>query len=401
MSTERSLGAGSAIRLVAGREVRTRLASKGFIWITVAFVVVIVLGGLLLKLTGSSDSTQHVALTPDTASAAAQVQATGTGVGVTVETQEVADRAAGEALVRSGDVDALLVQTSPTLEIVVKQDLDDPLTSVFGSLAQQLALGSAVSDLGGDPAQVAEQIATAKPAITPLEPQPEHDGGQIVAGVIVGILLFVALMNAGQLVAQGVVEEKTSRVVELLLATLRPWQLMAGKVLGIGLVGLVQLVVVVGAAVATALGFGVLDASSLDVGSVAVWALVWFVVGFATYALVLAALAALVSRQEDIGSVTGPVIGLMIVPYIIGISIAPYDPENTIVVVLSYIPFAAPFVMPIRQALGSAEGWEVALSLGLSLAVIPVLVWLAGRIYSNAVLYAGGRVRLKDALAGR
>jgi ABC-2 type transport system permease protein len=216
--------------------------------------------------------------------------------------------------------------------------------------------------------------------------------------VIVGILLFVALMNAGQLVAQGVVEEKTSRVVELLLATLRPWQLMAGKVLGIGGVGLAQLVVVVGSAVAVALGFGILESTSLDIGSVAVWALVWFVVGFATYALVLAALAALVSRQEDIGSVTGPVLALMIVPYIIGISIAPYDPDNSIVVILSFVPFAAPFIMPIRQALGTAEGWEVALSLGLSLAVIPVLVWLAGRIYSNAVLYAGGRVKLKDAL---
>jgi ABC-2 type transport system permease protein len=398
MSTARSLGSGASIRLVAGRELRTRLMSKGFIWITIAFVAVIVLGGVLLKATTGQDTAQQVAVTADAAAAAAQIEATGTGVGVDVETQEVADRSAGEALVRAGDVDAVVVRTTPTLEVVVKQTLDDSLTSVFGSLAQQLALGSAVADLGGDPAQVAEQIATAEPTVTPLEPEPELDGGQVAAGVIVGILLFVALMNAGQLVAQGVVEEKTSRVVELLLATLRPWQLMAGKVLGIGGVGLAQLVVVVGSAVAVALGFGILESTSLDIGSVAVWALVWFVVGFATYALVLAALAALVSRQEDIGSVTGPVLALMIVPYIIGISIAPYDPDNSIVVILSFVPFAAPFIMPIRQALGTAEGWEVALSLGLSLAVIPVLVWLAGRIYSNAVLYAGGRVKLKDAL---
>ncbi|HWJ86285.1 MAG TPA: ABC transporter permease, partial [Cellulomonas sp.] len=379
----------------------TRLLSKGFVWITVAFVVIVVLGGLLLKITGSSSSAEHVAVTAETSSAAASIKASAAGVGVEVETQEVADRAAGEDLLRSGDVDALVVATNPSLDVVVKQTLDDPLTSVFGSLAQQLALSSAVTQLGGDPAAVAQDIATAAPSIVALEPEPERDAGQIVAGIVVGILLFVALMNAGQLVAQGVVEEKSSRVVELLLATLRPWQLMAGKVLGIGAVGLIQLVLVVGTAVASALGFGVLDSTSLDVGSVALWSLVWFVVGFAMFALVLAALAALVSRQEDIGSVTGPVIALMIVPYIIGISIAPYDPENTLVVVLSFVPFAAPFVMPIRQALGTADGWEVAVSLGLSLALVPVLVWLAGRIYSNAVLHAGGRVRLKDALTSR
>ena len=401
MSAARSLGSGAAIRLVAGRELRTRLLSKGFVWITVAFVVIVVLGGLLLKITGSSSSAEHVAVTAETSSAAASIKASAAGVGVEVETQEVADRAAGEDLLRSGDVDALVVATNPSLDVVVKQTLDDPLTSVFGSLAQQLALSSAVTQLGGDPAAVAQDIATAAPSIVALEPEPERDAGQIVAGIVVGILLFVALMNAGQLVAQGVVEEKSSRVVELLLATLRPWQLMAGKVLGIGAVGLIQLVLVVGAAVASALGFGVLDSTSLDVGSVALWSLVWFVVGFAMFALVLAALAALVSRQEDIGSVTGPVIALMIVPYIIGISIAPYDPENTLVVVLSFVPFAAPFVMPIRQALGTADGWEVAVSLGLSLALVPVLVWLAGRIYSNAVLHAGGRVRLKDALTSR
>ncbi|ROS31282.1 ABC transporter permease [Cellulomonas sp. PhB150] len=401
MSADRSLGSGAAIRLVAGREIRTRLASKAFIWLTLAFVVIVVLGGLLFKLTGSSSDPQQVAVTADAAAVADQVEATATGVGVEVVTREVPDRAAGEKLLSSGDADALVVATSPTLEIVVKQDLSDQLGSVFGSLAQQLALSSAVTDLGGDPAEVGKAVATAAPTVTALEPEPERDGGQIAAGVIVGILLFIALMNAGQLVAQGVVEEKTSRVVELLLATLRPWQLMAGKVLGIGVVGLVQLVLIVGAAVASSLGFGVLDSSSLDVGAIAVWALVWFVVGFAMFALVLAALAALVSRQEDIGSVTGPVIALMIVPYIVGISIAPYDPESTIVVVMSFIPFAAPFIMPIRQALGAVEGWEVAVSLGLSIALIPVLVWLAGRVYSNAVLRAGGRVKLKDALGGR
>jgi ABC-2 type transport system permease protein len=105
-----------------------------------------------------------------------------------------------------------------------------------------------------------------------------------------------------------------------------------------------------------------------------------------------------VSRQEDVGSVTAPVITLMMIPYIIGISVAPWDPTNPLVVWLSFVPFCAPLLMPMRIALGDVAPWEIALSLGLSLALIPVLVWLAGRIYSNAVLRSGGRVKLREAL---
>lgn len=401
-ATTGELSTGAAIRLVAGREISTRVRTKAFLWTTALFVVAVVLGGVLLNaVSGQGPDATHVGFTPDASAAASAFEATATGMGVTVETSDVADAAAAEKGLRDGDLDLVVTAVDPTLDVQVKAAVDQTMQPVLAAFAQQLALASAVTDLGGDPADVSGQIAQAAPQVSALEPEPARDGGQIVAGYLAGILLFISLMTAGQLVAQGVVEEKSSRVVELLLATLRPWQLMAGKVLGIGAVGLIQLVLVVGAAVASALGFGVLDSTSLDVGSVALWSLVWFVVGFAMFALVLAALAALVSRQEDIGSVTGPVIALMIVPYIIGISIAPYDPENTLVVVLSFVPFAAPFVMPIRQALGTADGWEVAVSLGLSLALVPVLVWLAGRIYSNAVLHAGGRVRLKDALTSR
>jgi ABC-2 type transport system permease protein len=207
-------------------------------------------------------------------------------------------------------------------------------------------------------------------------------------------------MTAGQYVASGVVEEKSSRVVELLLSTVSPYQLMAGKVLGIGMVGLAQMVLVVGSGVATAFALDLVNTSSVDLGSAAVWALIWFIIGFATYALTLAALASLVSRQEDVGAVIGPVTALMVIPYVIGISIAPWDPDNPLVLWLSYIPFCSPLIMPIRIAIGAVEPWEVGLSVALSLLVIPLLVWLSGRIYSNAVLHTGSRIKLKDALRG-
>jgi ABC-2 type transport system permease protein len=396
---EQVLGSRETIRLVAGREIRTRMATKAFRVTTLLFVLAVVGGGLVLKAVSASESTSHVAVTSEAAAASPAIQAAADAVGVTVEVEQVPDEAAAEERVRSGDLDVLVTGTSPQLTIVVKDKLGPTLAPMFGALAQQLALVDAVERLGGDPAQVTSQIAEARPDVQALEPTPEVDGGQVVAGYVAGLLLFLSLMTAGQLVAQGVVEEKSSRVVELLLSTVRPWQLMAGKVLGIGIVGLTQVAATLGAGVVTAFALGLLDTTTLDIGSAAVWALVWFVIGFASYALVLAALGSLVSRQEDVASVIGPVTALMVVPYIIGISITPWDPHNPLVAWLSYIPFCAPMIMPIRIAVGAVEGWEIALSVALSLALIPVLVWVAGRVYSNAVLRSGGRVSLRTALA--
>ncbi|MCB7137014.1 ABC transporter permease [Cellulosimicrobium marinum] len=398
-ATGGSLSSWGAIRLVAGREIMTRLRSRSFVWLTVLLVVVVVLGGFVLNLATSSGPTaQRVGLTTSTAPLAESITATGDALGTQIETVDVTDDAAGEQQVRDGDLDAVVTGTPDDWTVVVDTGLGDALAPVFTTLAQQTALADAVTALGGDPAQVAGDVATAAPSVRTVGEPSEFDPARYVTGLVTGILLFMAIMISGQLIAQGVVEEKTSRVVELLLASVRPWHLMAGKVLGIGLVGLGQVALVVAAGVGTALGLGLVDTSTIDLGTAAVWALVWFVVGFVSYALLMAALGALVSRQEDVGAVTTPVTFLMVVPYVVGVSVAPWAPDNPLVVWLSYVPLCSPLLMPVRIALGSAETWEVLLALGLSVAVVPVLVWLAARIYSNAVLRTGARVRLKDAL---
>ena len=386
------------IRLVAGREITTRIRSKAFLWTTGLLVVAIVAGGVILNLALDSSSATSVAVTPQTEALAQPLQAIARANDEAIRIVEVDNDAAARAAVADEDADAALTGSPTDFTVVVRSQPEPTQYAMLTVLRQQTALGAAVTDLGGDPAQVAQQLATATVKIQALDPAPERDGGQIAAGYVAGILLFLALQTTAQLVSQGVVEEKSTRVVELLLSTIRPWQLMAGKVTGIGVIGLLQVVAVIAAAAGTALTLGLLDTSSLNLGATIAWALVWFVVGFITFSLALAALASLVSRQEDVASVTAPVLILMIIPYVIGISIAPWDPTNPIVVALSYIPFAAPMVMPMRIALGTVETWEILASLALSLAVIPVLVWGAGRIYSNAVLRTGARVRLRDAL---
>ena len=132
-----------------------------------------------------------------------------------------------------------------------------------------------------------------------MPPSPKHNQ-QIVLGIVAGILIYLALMLNGQAVAQGVVEEKSSRVVELLLATVRPWQLMAGKVVGIGIVGLIQVAVIGVAGVVAGFATGSLSIQASAAAGTIIWLVVWFLLGFVAYALAFAAVAALVSRQEDV-----------------------------------------------------------------------------------------------------
>lgn len=393
----RSISGWGGVRLVAGREIRQRIFAKSFIWSTVVLVVLIVAGIVAAKLIGDDEKVLHVGVTSQTQPLDEVIVATSSSFGATTEVTTVTEDA-GRAQVADETLDALVTGTPESFQVVTKSELDATLSSVFSVLAQQAALADQIRDLGGDPATVGAAVAGASVDVVALDPPDEVDGSQILSGYVVGILLFISLQICGQLVAQGVVEEKTSRVVELLLATVRPWQLMAGKVLGIGAIGLLQILVLVGAGVGSAMALGLTQTMDVDLGATAAWVIVWFLVGFTMYALLFAAAGALVSRQEEVGSVTTPILVLMMVPYIVGVSIAPWAPDSPLVQWLSYLPFTSPLIMPIRVALGSVADWQVAAVLLLNIAVIPVLVWFAGRVYSNAVLRTGGRIKLKDAL---
>lgn len=392
------LGSWEAVRLVAGREVTTKLRSKAFIITTVATLVLLVGFALVMKFVGGgSDAT--VGVTPQASALAEPLKATASQIGQSVDVKTV-DEQAGRAQVADGSLDALVVGDGADgkLRVVVEKDLDGNLHNALNVLAGQLALDREITSLGRDPAEVRASVAAASVAVEPLEEPYPYQSGQLVLGIVAGILIYMSLLMNGQMVAQGVVEEKSSRVVELLLSTIRPWQLMAGKVLGIGFAGLVQMMVIGGVGIAAALGLDVLSISTSAAIGTVIWLVVWYLLGFIVYSLVFAALAALVSRQEDVGGVITPALMFVIVGYVIGISVLPSDPDNTLAEVLSVIPVFAPTLMPMRLAMGGVPVWEAALSVGLVLALIPALVWLSGRIYANAVMRSGSRVKLRDAL---
>jgi ABC-2 type transport system permease protein len=186
-------------------------------------------------------------------------------------------------------------------------------------------------------------------------------------------------------------------VVELLLSTVRPWQLMAGKVLGIGAVGLIQVLVygIVGLAAGAATGVlpNVTGAASAVIGLI-----VWYILGFLLYSLAFAGAGALVSRQEDAAGVVMPILMFVIAAWVVGISLVPSNPNNTVALIMSLIPMFAPTLMPMRIAMGVVPFWQYGLAVALTVALIPGMLWLAGRIYRNGVLRTGARVKLSEAL---
>ena len=386
--------------LVARREVVTRIRSKAF-KITTGLLVAAVVGGILAIEAfggGAGESKSSVGFVAATGPLAQPLTAAGLAVDETVVASSVPDQTAGEQQVRDGDLDALVVGSPSSYQVVVDDELGTGLTTAFNVLARQQALDAEIVDLGGDPAEVGKAVGSAQVEVVAIDPDGGTDGQRLLLGMIAGILVYISLLFFGPAVSQGVIEEKASRVVELLLATVQPWQLMAGKVLGIGVVGLGQMVLISGVGIALSLATGTLDLPAGSALGVVAWSLVWYLLGFYLYALLFAAAGALVSRQEDAGGVTAPLIMLIIIPYVIGISVLPADPESAFVNILALVPFFAPLIMPMLVGIGGVAVWQTAVALVLTAVTIVGLVGLTGRIYGNAVKRGGTRVKITDAL---
>ncbi|MCL1801176.1 MAG: ABC transporter permease [Promicromonosporaceae bacterium] len=390
-----------SVWLIAKREIQVHAAQTSF-KIMAAIILLAVVGGIVvLNHFVNNESIIDIGITDSAAAAPIESLAAAQGMSVNVLPAFI-DQSAAEEAVRQGLVEAAVIgnpMTTPELAVVTDTSLSGSLNVLFSTLAQQSAFAREVLALGGDPGAIAAGMANAEVNLISLNPPPETDPGQLVVAMFTGILLYFALMMGAQFVAQGVVEEKASRVVEVLLSNVRPWQLMAGKVIGIGIVTLGLLFAVLLAGFIAAQITGIMAVTDLRLDATLLWAAIWSVVGFATFAVMLAALAARVSRQEEVGSVTTPAIMLMIIPYIFGAMILPNDPTNQIATVLSYVPLFSPIIMPIRAALGVASTGQVFLSLLISLAFLPLLLWVAAKVYSGAVLQTGGKVKLREALA--
>ena len=370
---------GRAIWLVAKREILERGRSRAFI-LSLGLTVVLLLAGILLPtiLGGSGPGIQRLGVvgTPP-AGFQTRLALVAEQAGAHVATELVPDAATGEARLREGSLDGMLVAPADgtTPSFVVKQ-----------------------AGGGGSLAQIVNAALSTGPAVTlrELEPaDPNRDAAFIFANVGV-ILLFISIFTFGTWVLTGVVEEKQSRVVEVVLSTVQPRDLLVGKVFGIGLLGLLQLLVMVAVGLIAGSAAGRFSLPPTTAPTV-LMLLLWFVLGYALYSTALGVLGALASRMEEASNASSPVSLVATGAYVFSLLVALDDPSGTAARIATFIPPVAPMVVPLRAALGAIEPLEIILSAVLTAATVWALLVFGGRVYSGAVLQTGGRIKLRDA----
>lgn len=384
------------IRLVARRELREGLRSRA-VRASLAVQVLLVVGiAILPSFTSGNDGPPEVKLgvvgtaaVPTVAVARTQ-QGT---FGVRLRVRQLPDAAAARRAVRDKDVDAALVGE----RLIVPKKPDASIVGLVQSASRATRSAAILRRAGLGERQIRAGLAPAPLQIDRVEPSAAG-GGEGLA-FLGSLLLYVAVISCGYAIASGVVVEKSSRVVEIVLSAIRPTQLLAGKVLGVGLIGLLQIVIVVAAGLGVALATGSVDMPSTT-ATTAVLVAVFFLLGYALYGMAFAGAASIVSRQEDIQSTTTPLMVLLVGGYILSTS-ALSNPDGTLATVCSFLPPVAPMVVPGRAAQAALPDWQLAVSIALMILAVLVVVRVAARLYTRSVLRFGAPMKLSEALRRR
>ena len=388
----------AAIWLVANREVGSRVMTRPFLVIT-ALIMLLSAGSvaavdLLPQL--FEEGPKHLGVTEAAASGDAlqqELTQSAASLGVDVEIQRFPDRPAGEAALRDGDVEALL--TGQT-ELVFKSKEDQSLSAVVNRALYARSLPGILEKLSlsyEDVRPIVEPSGASVLLLDPADADKEADEDRVIVGQLATIVIFLALILYGQWLLAGVVEEKTSRVVEVLLGTLRPEQLLAGKVLGIVVAAVAQLL-----SASVAAGIALVVVGGAEIPSVALdvalISSVFLVLGVLSYSFIYATVGATLSRQSEAESAQLPISLVLLVPYFLSLTVVTDNPDGGLARILSLLPPTAPMAMPQRVATGEPLPIEVIASIVLMLPWILTVMWLGGRVYAGAILRSGPRVGL-------
>jgi ABC-2 type transport system permease protein len=381
--------------LVARRELRQRGRTRIFAISTIILLLAVALGVALPAILSRNAKPERVGVVGgNPATLAVVVQEAGRLAGVKVTVVPEPGVAAAEAALRSGDLGAVLVSGT---EVLVKQVPIGGESSAGGTLpgalAQLAGLDRLFERVPGAAAAAVNGIALPVRGLVP----PSGTLANRLTGLFTVVIVWVLISVYGSQIALGIGEEKSSRVVEVLLAAVRPVQLLTGKVLGIGLLALAQ-------AAAMVLAFiiaGYASGSSLVHGAATGIVLiggVFIVVGYAFYCTAFAAAGSLVSRQSDVNATIMPVQLPLIIAYVLSYSVIYANGANTFYHVLGFLPPTAPIAMPVLYATGNVPLWQVMVSALLCAAATVWMARLAAGIYSRSILRTGARVPLRQAL---
>ena len=378
-----------AVFLTARREVLERVRSRAFVISTLIQVGVVVVIVIVSAVTGGG-GTDTFDVGYAGADAKAVITAAGEQAGAVdakIEPREYPTEAAARDAVDGKDVDAAV--SAGTL--IVRTDASDTLTSLLQSGQRTVAASTQLHSAGLSESEI--QRALNPPSLDVEEVGNAGGGGIAFVG---SLLLYIAILTFGVVVATAVVTEKSSRVVEVILAAIRPVQLLAGKVLGIGLIGILQVTLIAGVGLGAALATNTIDLPS-STPEAAILVVVYFVFGYLLYASAFAVAGSIVSRQEDVQSSSAPLTIMLVAGYLVSISTID-SPDSGLATFATFFPPLAPMVVPGRAAQDALPAWQLAISLILMVLATAALLWMAARIYDRVVLRMGAPLKLRQAL---
>lgn len=381
------------IRLVAEREIRTRLRSK-FLWGSALLLLVAPIVAALIQRAVGDDrpAVYRVAITASTDQTTLRASAAQFGVGLAL--REIPDAPADDAAARAVfDREAVgAIYDGQHGRLIGERDVAETLRLVVtGAWNRQRLVAAGVTD-----AQLRDLDARPPLEVRLADPRSDRDALRSVIAAAAGIALFLVLQIFGGSVGTGVVEEKTTAVAEVLLGRASAFQLIAGKTIGATLAALPQMLALTLGAVAGLFIVGV-DVPAAAWGAVAS-ILVWFVGGLLLYCSLFALMSSFASRTEDAQAAMAPVVIALIAGYLLSFVVAD-DPSAWWTRALAVVPLLAPFLMPGVIAAGEATWWLVAVALVL----LPLAIWgvlrVGGAIYGTTLLRRGSRMRFGDVVA--
>ena len=282
-------------------------------------------------------------------------------------------------------------------DITMMQGVPEDLMSTFNTLYSNIQ----ISKLG----LTQEELESITPnfEFTLEQTDEEEASGNILVMMIMSIILFYAIYFCAYQVSSSITTEKTSKIIETLVTSTSPRTIVLGKTLGIGIVGLIQMIVIVGTAFISAKSFldpellnSVLDMSNIT-PYLAVITIVYFILGYLIYALLYALTGSTISKPEDIQSANSPVAIFAVISFYLSY-FTMMNPTSNLNIFASLFPFSAPFCMPFRIMMGLASVTDVVISIVILLASILIVAQVAIKIYSNAILNYGTKMGLKDIL---
>jgi ABC-2 type transport system permease protein len=373
--------------LVARREIIERVRQRSFLISTLVSLAIIIAVAVLPKLLnsptkwtiGTTDArSQQIAEIVKSIIVRSEPKAK-------VTIRRMASTAMGTSAVKKGEIGTLITASGESdPKIVVHRRLDDQRRAVLDAAIQRDRVLQRAERLGIAPDKALELAAPGSFVLSVLDPPDAAKEGDVNLARIAMFILFFLILQYGNFIALGVVEEKQSRVLEVLLGRARATTILTGKLLGLAVVGIGQicLFLVVGLTAAQLSGALSLSMKSIGVG---VMVLLWFVVGYGFFSALFVVAGSLAGRQEDLQNTSGLPMIVSMGSYIAS-TIFNQTPESTGALIASFVPSSAPLMVPVRWASGDSPLWQVGLSVLVSVIAIVILLRFAGRLYMRTVL---------------